>query len=189
MRYVRAKPRRKDTAGADKRVYILLMTAYGMDGTIRTTLNLAGYLDSQGYEVVILSVYRARDEPFFGDLPAGVTVKVLDDAREDELPGRMHPIRRFLRERPSMLMHPDDIGSLNFNLWVDWRLLRELRRRAGFLIGTRPGLNLIATFLAPPGLVLIGQEHMHLREHAEPLQQADEAPVPQARDALGADQA
>ena len=172
VRYVRAKPRRKDKAGAEKRVYIILMTAFGMGGTIRTTLNLATYLASKGYEVVILSVLRARDEPFFGELPPGVSVKVLDDRRPEKLPTRMQPIRRFLRERPSMLMHPDDIGFRGFNLWVDWRLAKALRRRTGFLIATRPGLNLIATFLAPPGLVLIGQEHMHLREHAEPLQEA-----------------
>jgi glycosyltransferase involved in cell wall biosynthesis len=146
------------------------MTAYGMDGTIRATLNLATHLSSRGYEVVILSVARPTDEPFF-ELPEGVRVEVLDDARPDKLPSRLHPIRRAMRNRESVLMHPDDIGFSRFNLWADWRLVKALRRRAGFLISTRPGLNLIATFLEAPGLVLIGQEHMHLREHAEALQE------------------
>jgi glycosyltransferase involved in cell wall biosynthesis len=171
VRYVRAQPRRDEISGAEKRVFMMLMTAYGMDGTIRTTLNLAKYLDSRGYEVVILSVARTTDEPFF-ELPRGVRVEVLDDARPERLPSRLHPLRRALRNRESLFMHPDDIGFGRFNLWADWRLVKALRRRAGFLITTRPGLNLIATFLAPPGLVLIGQEHMHLREHAEELQES-----------------
>jgi glycosyltransferase involved in cell wall biosynthesis len=172
VRYARAQPRPGDEAGAEKRVYMILMTAFGMGGTIRTTWNLAAHLASQGYEVVILSVGRSRDEAFFGELPAGVSVEVLDDRRPEMLPSRMHPIRRFVRERPSVLMHPDDLSFRGMNLWVDWRLAKALRRRTGIFITTRPGLNLIAAFLKPPGLVLIGQEHMHLRDHAEGLQEA-----------------
>jgi glycosyltransferase involved in cell wall biosynthesis len=86
------------------------------------------------------------------------------------LPTRRNPIRRNLRERPSVLMHPEDITFKGMNLWVDWRLAKALRRKTGFFVTTRPGLNLIATFLSPPGLVLIGQEHMHLRDHAKGLQ-------------------
>jgi glycosyltransferase involved in cell wall biosynthesis len=77
-----------------------------------------------------------------------------------------------MREQPSVLMHPEDIGFRGFNLWVDWQLAKELRRKTGFFVTTRPGLNLVSAFLSPPGLVLIGQEHMHLRDHPEGLQQA-----------------
>jgi glycosyltransferase involved in cell wall biosynthesis len=51
-------------------------------------------------------------------------------------------------------------------------LVRRLRRRAGFLVGTRPGLNLILAELSPPGLVRIGQEHMNLSHHPPPLRKA-----------------
>jgi glycosyltransferase involved in cell wall biosynthesis len=172
VRYVRAQPSEQDSEGAEKCVYIMLLTAFGMGGTIRTTFNLAFHLASQGYEVVFLSVGRQRDEPFFGAMPPGVSIVTLDDKREDRLPGRNRPIHRWMREQPSVLMHPEDIGFRGFNLWVDWRLAKELRRRTGFLVTTRPGLNLVSTFLSPPGLVLIGQEHMHLRDHPENLQAA-----------------
>jgi glycosyltransferase involved in cell wall biosynthesis len=172
VRYVRAEPRRRDWDGAERRVHMLLMNAYGMDGTIRTTFNLAVHLASRGYEVVLLSVGRDRAAPFFGELPPGVSIVTLDDRREEMLPDAFQPLRRWLRERPSLFMHPDDIAAGAVSLWSEWRLVRALRRKAGFLVTTRPGLNLMAAFLSPPGLALVGQEHMHLEVHSESLQEA-----------------
>src|SRR4051812_30539224 len=144
------------------------MTAWGMGGTIRTILNLAGYLAGRGYEVHILSVGRGRDEAFF-DIPPGVEIELLDDKRPGHSGG---PIRRLMRRRSSVLMHPADRGFRGFNLWVDWRLVQALRGRAGILITTRPGLNLMAAQLSPPGFALVGQEHMNLLEHPEVIQDA-----------------
>jgi glycosyltransferase involved in cell wall biosynthesis len=171
-RLAHSRPRRRDEAGAERRVNILLMTSYGVDGTTRTTLNLAGYLAANGYEVNLISVYRARDEPFFGDPPPGVSVYVLDDRRPRLVRNLFRPLRAILRRRPSVLSHPDDRAYVSVSLWTDYRLGRALRRRTGFLVSTRPGLNLAATILAPPGLALIGQEHMHLGDHSKALQEA-----------------
>jgi hypothetical protein len=48
-------------AGGDghRRVYIVLMHAYGMGGTIRTVHNLAGYL-ARDHDVELISVFRRR---------------------------------------------------------------------------------------------------------------------------------
>jgi glycosyltransferase involved in cell wall biosynthesis len=172
VRYARAQPRKKDWEGAERRVYMMLVNAYAVDGTIRATLNLAIHLASRGYEVVVVSAARDRAKPFFGELPPGVRIVTLDDRREELLPEGFHPLRRRMRERPSVLMHPDDIMAGALNMWTDWRLVRTLRRRTGFLVTTRPGLNLLSTLLAPPGLTLIGQEHMHLEVHPETLRDA-----------------
>jgi glycosyltransferase involved in cell wall biosynthesis len=172
VRYVRAQPRKKDWEGAERRVYMMLVNAYAVDGTIRATLNLANHLASRGYEVVIVSAARDRAKPFFGELSAGVSIVALDDRREELLPEGFHPLRRWMRERPSLLMHPDDIMAGALNMWTDWRLVKTLRRRTGFFITTRPGLNLLSTLLSPPGLTLVGQEHMHLEVHSEPLREA-----------------
>jgi glycosyltransferase involved in cell wall biosynthesis len=169
VRSARSEPRRRDEDGAERRVNILLMTSFGVDGTIRTTLNLAGFLAASGYEVNLLSVYRDRREPFFGDPPAGVSVHVIDDRRPRLVLNLLRPLRALLSRRPSVLIHPDDRAYGRTNLWTDYRLGRALRRRTGVLISTRPGLNLAAAFLSPPGLVLIGQEHMNLGEHSEAL--------------------
>ena len=65
---VRAQPRKQDWKGAERRVHMMLVNAYAVDGTIRATLNLAVHLASRGYEVVIVSARRDRARPFFGEL-------------------------------------------------------------------------------------------------------------------------
>jgi glycosyltransferase involved in cell wall biosynthesis len=161
--YVRARPRPSDR----QRVTILLASAWGVGGTIRTTLTLAGLL-AQHYEVEILSLVRTRKQPFFA-FPPGVRVTALDDRRPAALPRPLRPLRRLLRARGSVLMTRNEKLHREASLWTDVQLVRALRRRTGVLIGTRPGLNLLATDLAVPGLVTIGQEHLHLSAHPAPL--------------------
>lgn len=169
IRYVRAAPRPADMIGAERRVCIMLTTAWGMGGTIRAALNLAGYLAERGYEVQIISAMRTRDKPFF-EFPAGVEVTALDDRRRKApAPRGLH---KLLRSLGSALMHPCDLAASSFSLWSDVMLVRLLRRRTGFLVTTRPGFNLIAAQLKPPGLITIGQEQMNLRVHGARLRRA-----------------
>ena len=167
--YVRAEPPR-ETAYTHPRVFIMLASAWGMGGTIRTVHTLAGHL-AKTYDVEIVSLVRRGEKPFFKFAP-GVNVTALDDRR----PGAASPwpgiVRKVLCGRSSALMHPADHASAESNLWMDFMLVRKLRRQSGFLIGTRPALNLIAADLSPPGLITIGQEHMHLRAHSRPLKGA-----------------
>jgi glycosyltransferase involved in cell wall biosynthesis len=137
-----------------------------MGGTIRTVLNVAGHL-ARDREVEVISILRRRDEPFFPVAP-GVEITGLDDQR----PGARVPrgwradVIDALRQRPSVLMHFQDHAYHACSLWTDLLLLRKLRSLPpGILVGTRPGLNLIAELLAPPGVVVVGQEHMHLQSH------------------------
>ena len=172
LRYASAPPSPAEMARDYRRVTILLFSAWGMGGTIRTTLNLAAYL-AERYEVEIISVMRSRKRPFFGEFPPGVKVTVLDDKRPDAVrPALTALTRRLLRKCPSVLVHPAERWAPWFSLWTDVRLVRKLRGRAGFLIATRPGLNLIAAQLSAPGLTTIGEEHMHLRHHARPLRRS-----------------
>ena len=170
LRYARARPRVSELATADRRVIILLTTAYGMGGTIRANLNLAAYL-ADGYDVEIVSVMRGRKQPFFGEFPDGVAVVTLEDRRRQVLQ-KARPAQRLLRRIPSVLMHPGDRTYKGWNLWVDLRIVRHLRGRAGFLVGTRPGLNLLAADLRLPGFATIGEEQMHFAHHRKHLRHA-----------------
>ena len=154
-------PRRP--AGELHEVRILLMHAYGMGGTIRTSLNLAEHL-SASRDVEVISVIRRRDRPFFSF--GGYGVRTLDDERPDR--GR-RPLRRALRALPSVLIHPDDHVYASCNLWTDLQLLHRLRTMPpGVLVTTRPAFNLLAARLAPRDVVVVGQEHMNFHTHRLP---------------------
>jgi glycosyltransferase involved in cell wall biosynthesis len=154
------------------RVYILLMNAWSMGGTIRTALNLAGYL-SHHHDVEVLSLLRRRNEPFF-PFPPGVKVTVIDDLRADAAgSGLSGFVERRLRARSSVLINPADRVSLVSSLWTDVQIARKLRsRNAGVMISTRPGLNLLSASVAASQLVKIGQEHMNLSTHRPPVRRA-----------------
>ena len=165
-----------------QKVSILLMHAWGMGGTIRTTLNLAGYL-AQRHDVEIVSVVRRRDEPFFSH-PPGVTVTAIDDQRPRPAAGLRALPRRLLRRLPSLLVYPGDRASSACSAWTDLHLLRRLwRLRSGVLIGTRPALNLLALDAACRGLAVVGIEHMNYSAHS-PLQQEQIARRYSSLDAL-----
>jgi glycosyltransferase involved in cell wall biosynthesis len=165
--------RRARAPGAPRSVTFLLSSAWGVGGTIRAVLNLAGHLAAHGYDVLVITTYRRREQAFFGDFPAGVTVVALDDQRPGgaRRAGRA-PAARALGRVPSVLMHPADPLSRNASLWTDVCLVRLLRRRDGYLIGTRPAFNLIAAAMSGRRLFAVGQEHLHMRAHGRALRGA-----------------
>ena len=171
LRYARAQPS-PQPATARERVVILLVSAWGMGGTIRAALNLAAYL-SRDRDVEILSTVRFRDESFFGAFPPGVTVEAIDDQRPGGAPrGPVRWIRRALDRVPSVLVHPADRAAQHHTLWFDLQVARRLRRGSGYLIATRPGLNMAVARLRLPGFVTIGEEQMHLLHHDRRLRAA-----------------
>ncbi len=168
LRYVRAEP--DPSLDPERKVFILLVSAWGMGGTIRAAINLAGYL-ADHKDVEIVSTYRRREEPYFAFDPR-VKVTALDDERKGATPRRLRPLRAVLRRIPSALYHPADIRKHNHSLWTDIRLVRLLRRQRGVMIGSRPGHNILVADLAVPGLVGIGLEQMNLRSHAKNMRKA-----------------
>ena len=130
----------------------VLAHAWGMGGTIRTTLTMAGYLAGTR-DVEVMSVLRRRDEPFFA-FPPGVQVHALE---------RAHPV---LSRLPSVLVHPEDYAYPSCSLQTDVAFVRWLRSlEGGAVVTTRPAFNLLAARLAPGSVVTVGQEHQHLAIH------------------------
>jgi glycosyltransferase involved in cell wall biosynthesis len=149
-----ALPRRGGAPG-DGSVRILLANAWGIGGTIRTSLTMAGYL-AERRDVEVVSLVRRREEPLL-PVAGAVRVRALDDVRRP--PG-------LLGRLPSLLVHPEDYAYPWCSLRTDLALLRWIRSlRGDVLVTTRPALNLLAARLAPPGVVKLGQEHLHYAAH------------------------
>jgi glycosyltransferase involved in cell wall biosynthesis len=162
----RALARRRPVAGDGREVRVLLLHAYGMGGTVRAAFSLVSSL-ADHHDVELVSVLRARDEPFF-DLPPGVPVTTVDDQRRGA--GRGGRLARCLRRLPSVLVHPDDFAYARCSLWTDVLLVRRLRKmRGGIVIGTRPAFNFLAAALTAPGVVTLAQEHMNIGAHRRGL--------------------
>ncbi|MCW2881687.1 MAG: hypothetical protein JWQ95_5787 [Sphaerisporangium sp.] len=160
LRMLNARRARKAPAPDTGTVRILLLHAYGMGGTIRTVLNLAGYL-ARERDVEIVSALRSAEQPFF-DIPPGVRVTVLDDRTT-----RAGWAPRLLSRVPSLFVPEDENAKPSFTLWTDLRLIAYLRSlRTGVLIATRPAFTLMTTLFAPPGVITIGQEHVTLGTHS-----------------------
>jgi glycosyltransferase involved in cell wall biosynthesis len=144
---------------AGARVHLLLLHAYGVGGTIRTTFNTAGWL-ARSQDVEVISVIRRREAPAL-PFPPRVGLSAVDDLREPVGLGG-----RLLRALPSALIHPEDYGFSAGSLLTDIRLARRLRSLPpGILITTRPGLNVAAPSLVPEGVTVVGQEHMNFLSH------------------------
>lgn len=145
------------------KISILIMNAYGMGGTIRATFNLADEL-SRRHEVEVVSVFRHRDTPFL-PLSDRVTLSSLVDLRPETRKWWRFGVASRLK-KPSTLMHPEERAYDNFSAESDRVLTRHLTDlRADVLVTTRAGLNIAAARLAPAGVTLIGQEHLHFGAH------------------------
>jgi glycosyltransferase involved in cell wall biosynthesis len=157
----------RPAAGTRPNVHILLMNAWAIGGTIRSTLQLAGLLTAT-HDVEVVSVIRRRDEPLF-EFPAGVRVTVLDDRRASAV-ARRGRAQRVLGAVGGRLLHPGDRARLGTTLWTDLQLLKRIWRiREGVLLGTRPGLNLLALDAARRGVKVVGAEHMHHSAHSRAM--------------------
>jgi glycosyltransferase involved in cell wall biosynthesis len=151
------------------KITFLLMNAFTVGGTIRTTFTMADELAKRGHDVEIVSVYRMRQSAPQLPVPQGVRLRTLTDLRAPTLErlaaGRdpVSRLRHWLLGRRSRLITSNESRYKNFNLLTDVNLLRFLASlRDGIVIATRPGLNLATAALVPRQVIRIGQDHLNL---------------------------
>ena len=146
-----ARPRR---APATPTVRVLLLHAYGMGGTVRTSFNLAEGLGGA------TSSCSACAPPRRAVLRVPAARGPCVDDQRARPPRRA---ARLLGRLPSVLVHPDDYAYPYASLRTDLALAaRAARRSAAACSSPRaPAFNLLAARLARPGVVTVGQEHMN----------------------------
>ena len=165
LRLAIGRRRRRAPVRNPQKVHILLMNAYGMGGTIRTTLNLVEEL-RRTHEVELITVIRRRERPLF-EFPSGIEVTTVDDRRRSARAGNPSGwVARRLKRVRSLLVHPEDWAFAASNAWTDVLLIRKLRSlEGGVLVTTRPAFNLIAAKFAPARVVTVAQEHLNYNAH------------------------
>lgn len=165
-------------AGGERRpVRFLLLHAWGVGGTIRTTFTTAAHL-SETHDVEVVSVLRGVVEPGLA-VPAGVRLRPLHD-RTRRRPTPRNGAALLLAKVPSVLWHEQDWTYKRTSLWTDVLLVRWLRSlpEGTIVVTTRPALTLLASRLAPAGVLVIAQEHQHLSHHRQNLREALAAALP-----------
>ncbi|GAA2127986.1 glycosyltransferase family 4 protein [Actinomadura napierensis] len=144
------------------KITFLLLEAFSIDGTVRSTFTLADEL-SRRHDVEIVSVLQDRDRPVL-PLSDRVRLNSLVDLRPGaEVPWPHTARAERLMPEPSAMVHPEERSFNKYSAWTDDRLTRYLRRpHTDVLVTTRAGLNLAAARLAPRRVVVVGQEHLQL---------------------------
>lgn len=149
------------------KISFLIHTIYGIGGTIRTTLNLAGELAGR-HEVEIVSVFRHRDPPAFPIDPRITVVPVVDIRPANPLSDRQDP----LFAEPSRAFPRSEARYKEYNRLIDDRVRAHYAASdADVVIGTRPGLVAYVARFAPLSAVRIGQEHMTHNHHKAALRE------------------
>jgi glycosyltransferase involved in cell wall biosynthesis len=155
-------------------IRFVIMNAYAVGGTIRTTFTTAAEL-AKRHDVEIASVVRFRDKPQF-PRPKGVKLIGLTDLREERLQrladhrGPRARAARWAAGRPTWLMSHSDFRHPTFNVLSDLNLLRYLLPlKDGAVIGTRPSINLAVALAVSPSVVRVGQDHMNLHTYSDSL--------------------
>ncbi|MGW0598899.1 glycosyltransferase family 4 protein [Streptomyces sp. NPDC002776] len=145
------------------KISFLIHNAYGIGGTITTTLNLAQALAAR-HDVEIVSVLRHRERPNFTVDPR-VRLRPLVDLRtEKDDPLHCRPARVF----PAAEYRYQQYSELTDRRIAEWLEGTD----ADVVIGTRPGLNVHLASQAPPQVVRVGQEHLTLDNHPPALRTA-----------------
>ncbi|MER7349643.1 glycosyltransferase family 4 protein [Streptomyces aurantiacus] len=145
------------------KVVFLLHNAFGVGGTIRTTLNLASALADR-HQVTVVSLMRHRKVPRFTVDPRVRLVPLVDlraDGADAADPRLAEPARAFPsaegRHRQYSRLH--DVRAQEYLRGCD----------ADVIIGTRPGLNVYLARFGPPGALRIAQEHLRHDAHSKKL--------------------
>jgi glycosyltransferase involved in cell wall biosynthesis len=166
---------RSGPLGAQVKIVFLLYNAYGIGGTIRSTVNVSAALAPR-HDVHIVSVHRTVDAP---QLPVDprVTLTSLIDWRpgsgdtcaEDPAAGR-----------PSEMFTDEGVcsGRLAPSRLTDRRVAAFLRGTgADVVIATRPVLNGYLARYGTSRPLRIGQEHVLLQMHSDGLRAGQNAAI------------
>lgn len=145
------------------KIRYMLLTAYGMGGTVRTVINQAHHMAAAGHDVEIVSVVRRRKKSHFAIDPL-VKVVTLVDQRGGVQPDSV--ARRAWRRLRGKVVPAGEFAASYFTERVEKAVIDYVSSLSdGILVTTRPALNLISARHGSDQVVRVGQEHLNLATH------------------------
>lgn len=148
------------------KIRYLILTAYGMGGTVRTVLNQATGMAAAGHDTEVVSVLRQRESPHFPIDPRIRLRSLVDEVGDPPTTDRRS------RRRPRHIPRGEH-GGRTLNRHVEQTIITYLSGlRDGVLVTTRPALNLLAARYVPRTVVRVAQEHMNFATHRRDVQKA-----------------
>lgn len=147
------------------KISFLIHSVYGVGGTIRGTLNLAGELADR-HDVDIVSVFQHREKAAFAIDPRIRLVPLVDTRPGSEHRETDHPLHRL----PSEDVPRGEARYRQYSRLTDARVRDHYAASdADVVVGTRPGLTAYVARFADPGAVRVGQENMTHNHHSRAL--------------------
>ena len=135
------------------RISFLIHNVYGVGGTNRAVINLAGEL-ARRHDVEIVSVFRRLPAPML-HIPDRVHVRGLLDLR----PGQADRLDPRQRQRSAIVPGEEEFYA-TYSRLTDERLREYFTAsQRDVYVGTRPAINLALAHWGPEDALLIAQEH------------------------------
>ena len=155
------------------KIRFLVYNIFGMGGTVRTVVNTANYLQTQKFDVEIISIRKTSSQPMF-HINKGIKIRYLVDARKggyyQGISFTKKTIKRVLNRIPSMIIDKSEDLYHMFNIFSDIKIYRALKSiKDGILITTIPSFNILSAKLVDKRVYKIGQEHRNFMVHSEGL--------------------
>ncbi|WP_219470512.1 glycosyltransferase family 4 protein [Nonomuraea rhizosphaerae] len=151
------------------KIRYLLLHAYGQGGTIRTVIHQANAMAAAGHDVEIASAVRRREQPRF-HLDPRVTLVPLVDQRSGVQQDSLG--RKVWRRMRGKLVPFGEFAADYFTERVEKAVIDYVSGlEGGFLVSTRPALNLIAARRGAKGVIKIAQDHMNLGAYPATIKQ------------------
>ncbi|MFC4337212.1 glycosyltransferase family 4 protein [Salininema proteolyticum] len=154
------------------KITFLIRNAYGVGGTIKTTLHTANLLAERGHDITVASLWRHRKRPQF-HVSENVRLFALMDLRDPAKGGeKLGRADRARASKPSKTLL-DGVNAMKTeasSALIDRRLAEFLKRHeADVVVGTHAGINLLLSQAKKVRALRVGQEHMYYDQYKEPV--------------------
>ena len=152
----------------------LMHNIYALGGTVKAMTELANTLADKGHNVKIISIFRAKDKPYF-KLNSSIKIKHLVDYRlkpQNVISIFMNRLNKYTPLLKPIYLSKHEPGLNQFSKYIEHKLIRAINDiDTDVLIGTRASFNIFISKYYHGHAMTIGMEHMNLNAYPKAYRQ------------------